>query len=106
MPTPTLSSPSSTMLYLNAFSSWNSSSNEENFNQIVSYETYQRLVKQEMNELHSLANSSAANTKDHFQQYYHNLNQVETNELKVNRIKANKKYFSIILAANGLLEKL
>ncbi len=71
------------MLYLNPFTSWNPSSNEENFNQLVSFETYQRLVKQEMNELHSLANSSAANTKDHFQQYYHNLNQAETMELKV-----------------------
>jgi hypothetical protein len=71
------------MLYLNPFTSWSSSSNEENFNQLVSFETYQRLVKQEMNELHSLANSSAANAKDHFQQYYHNLNQAESMELKV-----------------------
>lgn len=86
---PTQSVPASTLLYLNPFSSWDSSSNEENFNQIVSFETYQRLVKQEMNELHSLANSSAANTKDHFQQYYHNLSQGETNELKV-YFKKNK----------------
>ena len=72
------------MLYINTFSSWQSSLlNEENFNQLVSFETYQRLVKQEMNELHSLANSSAANAKDHFQQYYHNLNATELNELKV-----------------------
>ena len=80
---PTTSVPTTTMLYLNTFSSWHSSLSEENFNQIVSFETYQRLVKQEMNELHSLANSSASNTKDHFQQYYHNLNHIEMNELKV-----------------------
>jgi hypothetical protein len=70
------------MLYLNPLSSWQSGPNEENFSQIVSFDTYQRLVKQEMNEMHSSANSSASNSKDHFQQYYHNLSKSELSDLK------------------------
>ena len=72
------------LLYLNPFSKWSSLNfvNTDNFNQLVGLDTYQRLIKQELNELHTLANSSAANTKDHFQHYYNNFNQTELNDLK------------------------
>jgi hypothetical protein len=70
------------LFFLNPLSSWSSSINPENFNQVVNLDTYQHLIKQETTELHTLANSSASNTKDHFSQYYHNLNQLELNELK------------------------
>ena len=52
-----------------------------NYNQIVNIETYQRLIKQEMTELHTLASTSTAN-KDHFQQYYASFGQNELNELR------------------------
>jgi len=48
----------------------------------VNTETYQRLVIQEHNELHTLANSSSANLKDHFQHYYQNFTQDDQNEIK------------------------
>ncbi|CAF0750297.1 unnamed protein product [Brachionus calyciflorus] len=62
-------------LFLNPFSSWNSDSN-----QIVSIDVYNRLVKQEMNELH-LSSTGHASNKDHFQTLYQNFSELEMNEL-------------------------
>jgi hypothetical protein len=69
------------MLFLNPLVSWSASPQLTDYNQIVTVETYQRLVKQEMNELHTMANSTQAN-KDHFQPYYTNFGTNELNELK------------------------
>ncbi len=67
---------------MNPFASWSlSTSDTSKLNQIVGAETYQRLIKQEMHELHTLAQSSNSN-KDHFEKYYSNFDQTELRELK------------------------
>jgi hypothetical protein len=71
------------MLFLNPFVSWSNSQLISEHNQIVNVEIYQRLIKQEMNELHTLASGSNAQAnKDHFQPYYTNFGQNEMNELR------------------------
>jgi len=81
---------------LNPLCSWSlQNPKPNNLNQIVNAETYQRLVSQEHNELHSLANSSSANVKDHFQHYYQNFAQEDQNEIK-----------SITYSLNEMLELL
>ena len=62
--------------------SWSASPQLSDYNQIVNVETYQRLVKQEMNELHTLATSGTQANKDHFQPYYTNFG---ANELSIHR---------------------
>ena len=73
--------------FLNPLSSWSTDNNLTNFKQIINIETYQRLVNQEYNELHTLANSSTINSKDHFQQYYQNFSHEDLDELKVRNYK-------------------
>ncbi len=83
LPLNTSKLPHSTLLFLNPFVSWSTSASINDYNQIVNVETYQRLIKQEMNELHTLANSSSSqtNSRDHFQPYYTNFGESELNEL-------------------------
>lgn len=73
---------SSYQCFLNPLSSWSQNNNLNNFNQIVNVDTYQRLVNQEQHELHTLASSTVANSKDYFQQYYQNFTPDDINELK------------------------
>lgn len=80
---PSQANNSSYQCFLNPLCSWSPNTSPSNFNQIINSETYQRLVNQEYNELHTLANSSSTNTKDHFQQYYQNFSQDDLNEIKV-----------------------
>ncbi len=71
---------SQALFFLNPLSSW-SENNTDTFNQLVNLETYQRLVKQEFND--NAMNNTAANVKDHFQNYHHHLSTDDSNELKV-----------------------
>ena len=71
---------SDSLFFLNPMSSWSIYS--DNYNQLVNIDTYNRLVKQEFNELHTINNASS-NVKDHFQQYYHNFSINDLTELKV-----------------------
>ncbi len=49
---------------------------------VISLDSYQRLVKQEISEMHTLASNPAINN-DHFRQYYQILSSNEKSELKV-----------------------
>lgn len=69
----------STMLFLNPLCSW---SNVDYSNHVTNIDTYQRLVKQEMIELHSSGSGSTAN-KDDIQHYYTYLGKNEQENLKV-----------------------
>ncbi len=50
---------------------------------LISLETYQRLVKQEITDIHTLATNPSLVNKDHFRQYYQVLDSDEQKELKV-----------------------
>lgn len=52
---------------------------------LIGLDTYQRLVKQEITELHTLAANPASVNKEHFQQYYQILSPNEVAELKVRK---------------------
>lgn len=69
---------SKTLLYLNPLSSWSDTYD----NQLVNMETYQRLVKQEYNELR-ISNQTTTAASNQFQQYYHNFSNNDLNEIKV-----------------------
>jgi hypothetical protein len=78
------------MLFLNPFVSWSATPLLADYNQIVAVETYQRLIKQEMNELHTLATSNTQANKDHFQPYYTSFGASELNELKAMSASLNE----------------
>jgi hypothetical protein len=69
--------------YLNPFSSWSFNSSSHNNNQIVSMDTYQLLIKQELSETHSLTNNVSNNTQEHFQKHYQNFTKNDIDEIKV-----------------------
>ncbi|RNA41962.1 sec1 family domain-containing 2 [Brachionus plicatilis] len=66
-------------LFLNPLSSW--SLNSKNFNQFVSIEVYNRLVKQEVTDLHALSPNNPVN-KDNIQNLYLSLTESEINEFQ------------------------
>ena len=72
------------LLYLNPLSGRQMSG--ENFNQLVSIDTYQRLVKQDEQNAMSGPAATSANASDHFQPYYSYLGPNEHKELAVSGI--------------------
>lgn len=70
----------SALLFINPFPSWGFNQSD-NSDQIVSIDTYQRLVKQEMTDLSSA--TAGTTGKDHLQQVFQNFGQNEISQLKV-----------------------
>lgn len=108
MPTNPKAAPLSNVgLFLNPLASWMSVTSNESLNQVVSLETYNRLVRQELNQPFSSASSStgssnvASNTN--FDQYYHNFSDIELKEINVILFFSwtwfiyNNKYISFLI---------
>ena len=88
-------------LFLNPLASWLSVTTNESLNQVVSLETYNRLVRQELNQPFSSTSSSTgssnAASNANFDQYYHNFNDSELKEINVSKQASEQNKCSLSL---------